>query len=60
MDPIRYGVPGKTSSLNDAHPIHHKYIYESVEEIGQEEEVQAETTDVPPKNWCWTNILGHS
>ncbi|KAH0773664.1 hypothetical protein KY290_010801 [Solanum tuberosum] len=49
----RDGVPVKNVPQNEAPPVHHEEIeedieVENVEEVRQEEEVQVETTDVPP------------
>ncbi|KAK4721450.1 hypothetical protein R3W88_011683 [Solanum pinnatisectum] len=49
LAPARNGAPIENAHMNKNTPMHHKEIEEeNVEDVGQVEEVQAETTNVPP------------
>lgn len=53
MKPTRNGVPVGDAPCNEALPVHHEEVEEKIEVgdvkiVGPEEEVQVETTCIPP------------
>uniref|UniRef100_M1DLE7 Uncharacterized protein n=1 Tax=Solanum tuberosum TaxID=4113 RepID=M1DLE7_SOLTU len=63
--PARDRVPVGNAPQNEVPHVHHEEIeedieVENVEEVGQEEEMQAETTSVPPIDQYYLNRSCHS